>query len=136
MKKIIICLLCFCFLLVGCSNQKIEDSDKLNIATELINDVAFMTVETIELKKDIQKNGTTEEYQNGANQKGRKKSASFDAYLNMTKQKAALIKQLTDLLPEDEDGNYKPPIDENGEEQKDEFDTFLEFRENKNESNT
>ncbi len=33
MKKIIICLLCFCFLLVGCSNQKIEDSDKLNIVT-------------------------------------------------------------------------------------------------------
>ncbi len=111
------------------------DSDKLNIAIELINDIAFMTIETKDLKDQVQYFGTTEEYQNGANQKGRKKSACFEAYLNMTKQKAALIKQLTELLPEDEQGNYKIPINDNGEEEKDEFDTFLSYREAKNESN-
>ena len=112
------------------------DADKLEIAIELVNDIAFMTVETTELKKQVQQFGTTEEYQNGATQRGRKKSACFEAYLNMTKQKAALIKQLTELLPVEETGGYKIPKNEDGEEVKDDFDKFLEVRENKNESNT
>lgn len=122
--------------LIRILNNKNIDSDKLEIAIELVNDIAFMTVETTELKKQVQQFGTTEEYQNGATQRGRKKSACFEAYLNMTKQKAALIKQLTELLPIEETGGYKTPINEDGEEVKDDFDKFLEVRENKNESNT
>ena len=71
-----------------------------------------------------------EEYQNGANQKGSKKSACFEAYLNMTKQKSALIKQLTDLLPDE--GLYNPATPA---ETEDDFDKFLSLRSKKNESN-
>lgn len=108
--------------------NKAIDEDKLNIALELVKDVAYMTVKTAELKKDVDRYGMVEEYQNGANQRGRKKSACFEAYLNMTKQKSALIKQLTDLLPVE--GLYNPtaPADK-----KDDFDKFLELRSKKNE---
>lgn len=103
--------------------NKAIDEDKLNIALTIVSDVAYMTVKTAELKKEVDTFGMVEEYQNGANQKGRKKSASFDAYLNMTKQKSALVKQLTDLLPIDENYNPTTPADNT-----DDFDKFLEVR--------
>lgn len=106
-------------------NKKI-DNDKLNIALDIIHDIAYLTIKSSELMGEVEKYGITEEYQNGANQKGRKKSASYDAYLNTVKQKSALIKQLTDLLPNEE---YTPPISEY-----DEFDEFLKLRKQKNES--
>lgn len=108
--------------------NKAIDEDKLNIALDLVKDIAYMTVKTAELKKDVDTYGMVEEYQNGANQRGRKKSAAFEAYLNMTKQKSALIKQLTDLLPVDETYNPSSPADN-----KDEFDEFLKVRSRKNE---
>ena len=108
--------------------NKAIDEDKLNIALDLVKDIAYMTVKTAELKKDVDTYGMVEEYQNGANQRGRKKSAAFEAYLNMTKQKSALIKQLTDLLPVDESYNPSSPADS-----KDEFDDFLKVRSRKNE---
>ncbi len=109
--------------------NKAIDDDKLNIALDLIRDIAYMTISTNILKAEVDEYGMTEEYQNGANQRGRKKSASFEAYLNMTKQKSALIKQLTDLLPADE---YNPT--ESPETEADEFEDFLKVRSNKNES--
>lgn len=108
--------------------NKAIDEDKLNIALDLVKDIAYMTVKTADLKKDVDAYGMVEEYQNGANQRGRKKSAAFEAYLNMTKQKSALIKQLTDLLPVDESYNPSTPADS-----KDEFDEFLKVRNRKNE---
>lgn len=113
--------------LIKCLKNKAIDEDKLNIALDLIKDIAFMTVKTDELKKDIELNGIVEQYQNGANQYGRKKSASFESYIQMTKQKSALIKQLTDLLPVEE-LSYTPTAPDT----KDEFDMFLEVRSNKN----
>lgn len=110
--------------------NKAIDKDKLNIALDLIKDIAYMTVKTAELKQDVDTYGMVEEYQNGANQKGRKKSACFEAYLNITKQKSALIKQLTDLLPDE--GLYKPATPA---ETEDDFDKFLSLRSKKNESN-
>lgn len=111
--------------LVKLLKNKNIDTDKLNIAKDIIKDIAYMTICTEELKNEIEECGITEEYQNGANQRGRKKSASFEAYLNMTKQKAALIKQLTDLLPEDETITTA---------EVDDFDNFLKVRSNKNDT--
>lgn len=111
--------------------NKAIDDDKLNIALDLIKDIAYMTISTDILKREVDTYGMTEEYQNGANQRGRKKSASFDAYLNMTKQKSALIKQLTDLLPSDE---YNPTSGPETEPQADEFEEFLKVRSNKNDT--
>lgn len=104
------------------------DNDKLKIANELINDIAFLTVESIELKEQVQTFGTTEEYQNGANQRGRKKSAAFEAYLNLIKQKSALIKQLTDLLPVTEE-----PVAIPTDKEDDDFEKLLKVRKYKNE---
>lgn len=102
--------------------NKSIDNDKLNIAMDLIKDIAYMTVKTTGLKEEIDTNGIIEEYKNGDNQYGRKKSAAVDVYLNMTKQKSALIKQLTDLLP----------VETAVETVKDEFDDFLNVRKIKN----
>lgn len=99
------------------------DEDKLNIALDIIKDVAYMTVKTVQLKQEIEEQGMVETYQNGANQFGRKKSAAFDAYIQLTKQKSALIKQLTDLLPEQEFLTVA--------EVKDEFDDFVNARSKK-----
>ena len=112
--------------------NKAIDDDKLNIALDLIRDIAYMTVSTDMLKAEVDTYGMTEEYQNGANQRGRKKSASFEAYLNMTKQKSALIKQLTDLLPADEYNPTDSPEIE--EEESDPFEDFLKVRSNKNDT--
>lgn len=99
------------------------DEDKLNIAIDIIKDVAYMTVKTEQLKAEVEEQGMTEIYQNGANQYGRKKSAAFDAYIQLTKQKSALIKQLTDLLPEQD---FLAVSNED-----DEFDKFVELRSKK-----
>ena len=99
------------------------DEDKLNIALDIIKDVAYMTIKTAQLKEEVEEQGMVETYQNGANQYGRKKSAAFEAYMLMAKQKSALIKQLTDLLPEQEFLTVA--------EVKDEFDDFVNARSKK-----
>ncbi|MBO7430455.1 MAG: hypothetical protein J6U56_05525, partial [Spirochaetia bacterium] len=48
----------------------------------------------------ITEHGWSEEYQNGANQFGKKSSVEADAYVKVQKSYASVIKQLTDLLPE------------------------------------
>lgn len=100
------------------------DEDKLNIALDIIKDVAYMTIKTAQLKEEVESQGMVETYQNGANQCGRKKSAAFEAYMLMAKQKSALIKQLTDLLPEQEFLSVAENV-------KDEFDDFVNARSKK-----
>lgn len=97
-------------------NKDIDD-EKLKIAKAMISDIAFMTVEMKELKEQIHKDGCVEEYKNGANQFGKKKSACAEIYLNMSKQHASLMKQIVDFLPAD------VPKDSN-----DELDEFLKRR--------
>lgn len=97
------------------------DEDKLNIALDIIKDVAYMTIKTTQLKEEVEEQGMVETYQNGANQYGRKKSAAFEAYMLMAKQKSALIKQLTDLLPEQEFLTVSAEV-------KDDFDDFVNAR--------
>lgn len=100
------------------------DEDKLNIALDIIKDVAYMTIKTAQLKEEVEEQGMVETYKNGANQYGRKKSAAFEAYMLMAKQKSALIKQLTDLLPEQEFLTVATEV-------KDEFDDFVNARSKK-----
>lgn len=65
----------------------------------LISSAAFMAASIKELEQIINEKGYTEEYQNGANQKGMKKSSEVEIYNNMIKNYMTCIKQLTDLLP-------------------------------------
>ena len=68
----------------------------------MLEKVAFMSVTLDDLQEDINENGITETYQNGANQFGVKKSAAVEVYNTMIKNYASIMKQLTDLLPKSE----------------------------------
>lgn len=77
--------------------------EKTKKATEsLVNEAAFMGTSLYELRTIIAEKGYTEEYQNGANQKGVKKSAEIEIYNTMIKNYMAVIKQLTELLPKEQ----------------------------------
>ena len=60
--------------------------EKTKKATEnLVEEAAFMGASLHELRQKIAEKGYTEEYQNGANQKGVKKSAEVEIYNTMIK---------------------------------------------------
>lgn len=75
------------------------DQNKKQLVTPLLEKAAFMSVSIDELQEEINANGFTEEYQNGANQFGKKKSVAAEMYTSLTKNYTAIIKQLTDLVP-------------------------------------
>lgn len=65
----------------------------------LIDKCAFLYSELMEAEAQIQKFGSVERYKNGANQWGKKKSASVEVHNIMIKNYALIVKQLIDLLP-------------------------------------
>lgn len=82
-------------------NEIFKDIDKKKKKTvrSLISSAAFMAISIKELEGIINVKGYTEEYQNGANQKGIKKCSEVEIYNIMIKNHMNCIKQLTDLLP-------------------------------------
>lgn len=72
--------------------------NKLKLAKKLAVRAAFMAITLDDLEVDISKEGVTEEYKNGANQKGVKKSSKVEVYNVMVKNFSSVIKQLADLL--------------------------------------
>lgn len=75
------------------------DKNKKTTVEQLISTAAFLSVTLRELEEEINRNGVTEEYQNGANQFGVKQSAAAVTHIAMTKNLTAIIKQLADLVP-------------------------------------
>ena len=75
------------------------DKNKLQTVESLIRNAAFMAVSLEELQEIINEEGYTEEYQNGANQSGRKQSEAVKTHIAMTKNHAAIMKQLAELVP-------------------------------------
>lgn len=67
----------------------------------LVDEAAFMAASLYQLRQIIDEKGYTEEYQNGANQKGIKKCSEVEIYNTMIKSYSAIIKQLTDLIPKE-----------------------------------
>lgn len=94
-------------------SKSVEDK-VLKLNQGLIYQTAFMKLQLERLAKDIDENGVTEEYCNGANQFGIKKSASADVYGTMIKSYMTAQKQINDLIP-------KTDITKN----EDDFDVFL-----------
>lgn len=86
------------------------DETKLKLVKPLINEAAFQKVTLEETREIINRDGIIEEYQNGANQKGYKKSSAVEVYDRMIKTYTATIKQLCDLLPKDDMENS--PLEE------------------------
>ena len=75
------------------------DKNKLLVVESLIRTVAFMAVSLEELQEIINEEGYVDEYQNGANQSGRKQSEAVKTHIAMTKNHAVIMKQLADLTP-------------------------------------
>lgn len=75
--------------------------EKKELVEGLIADASFMAEQLEHLRAHITANGWSETYQNGANQFGKKTSVEADMYVKVQKNYAAIIKQLTDYLPED-----------------------------------
>lgn len=80
------------------SLYKTAPKEKLALARKLISRAAFLAVTIDEFEKDIADNGYEDEYQNGANQSGKKKSAAAELHVTYTKNLLAVMKQLDDML--------------------------------------
>ena len=78
------------------------DKGKRNTVDSLMKNAAFMAVSLEELQEIINRDGYTVEYQNGENQKGTKQSDEVKTHIAMTKNYTAIIKQLCDMVPEEE----------------------------------
>lgn len=78
--------------------RDLEDN-KRKLVTPLIEKAAFMSVELDDLQETIEQDGWTSEYKNGENQYGTKKSPEAETYIALSKNYAAIIKQLTELVP-------------------------------------
>ena len=77
-------------------------------ATRLYEKASFMDKELQKLQGILEEKGWTEEYQNGKNQSGIKKSAEADVYTTLSKNYLAVMKELNEMLanvqePERED---------------------------------
>jgi len=75
------------------------DKNKLATVISLINNAAFMAVSLDELQEIINRDGYTEEYQNGEFQSGSKQSEAVKTHIAMTKNLTVIIKQLSELAP-------------------------------------
>ena len=75
------------------------EKNKLDTCAALIDRAAFITVSLEDLEEQLNLYGWTEEYQNGENQYGVKKSAAADVHISLTKNLNAIMKQLLELVP-------------------------------------
>ena len=69
-----------------------------------------MRVTLDELQIKILLEGATDEYQNGANQCGLKKSSEADVYNGMIKNYNSTLKQISDLFPADNKAESGDPL--------------------------
>ena len=75
------------------------EPNKLKTVDALIDRAAYITVSLQELEIELNRDGWTEEYYNGRNQAGIKKSAAAEVHISLTKNLNAIMKQLLDLVP-------------------------------------
>ena len=77
-----------------------EPTPKIKAAKGMIENAAFMAIHLQDLQAELNEHGCVEQYRNGENQYGMKKSAAADIYTTMYKNYLATIKQLADLAPD------------------------------------
>ena len=88
----------------------IEDEDDYvkNMLVVTLDNLAYLRVKIESLGEHVLLHGVTEEYQNGANQWGKKMSSEYEAYIQSVKLYIASLKQMKDFLPKEK----KREIDE------------------------
>ena len=74
--------------------------NKRELCEKLINNAAFMAEQLTNLQDIIKRDGCVDQYKNGENQFGLKKSAALEAYNTIIKNYNSVIKQLLDILPD------------------------------------
>lgn len=67
-------------------------------ALRLYDKASFMDEQLTELQKILSEKGWTENYQNGENQHGIKKSSEADVYIALSKNYMAIMKQLEEIV--------------------------------------
>ena len=80
---------------------KTLDKNKLATVQSLINTAAFIAVTLDEIQEIINTEGYISEYKNGANQFGKKQSEAVEIHIAMTRNLTTIIKQLSDLAPQE-----------------------------------
>lgn len=75
------------------------EPNKLKTVDALIARAAFITVSLQELEEQLNVAGWVEEYQNGRNQSGLKKSAAAEVHISLTKNLSTIMKQLIEMVP-------------------------------------
>ena len=75
--------------------------NELKFCDPLLQNAAFMCVTLQDLQELIIENGTSDSYQNGANQSGTKASADLQAYNSLAKVYNALMDKLSAKLPKE-----------------------------------
>ena len=80
--------------------EELSESKK-KVVEKTVVDAAFKSVQLEDLHAQIQLEGVVEEYQNGANQTGRKVSSIVQVYNSLDKSYQSQIKILLDALPKD-----------------------------------
>jgi hypothetical protein len=75
------------------------EPNKLKTVDALISRAAFITVSLQELEEQLNRDGWVEEYCNGRNQSGLKKSAAAECHISLTKNLSTIMKQLIDMVP-------------------------------------
>ena len=83
---------------------------KKSIADGLLDKAVFMDNELLKLQKILKQKGWVEEYQNGENQRGMKKSSEADIYNTMIKNYNSTLKQISDLFPDSSGADVKDPL--------------------------
>lgn len=78
------------------------DKEKKDLCKKLIENAAFMSVSLQDLQKTIKEDGWVEEYQNGANQKGKKTGSAAQLYIKLSNNYRQVIADLVKLLPRSE----------------------------------
>lgn len=77
--------------------KNLPDASK-QLAMNLLDKAIFMEQELLKLQKNLKEKGWTEEYKNGANQFGLKKSSEGEVYIALVKNYSTVMKQLQDIL--------------------------------------
>ena len=75
------------------------DPAKLQIIAGLLQDAAFMAVTLQEVRGITIRDGVIEVYQNGENQRGRKKSSAIEVYDRMVNTYAKVVRQICEEMP-------------------------------------
>ena len=78
---------------------KVLPPNTLAIVMPLLENAAFMKVTLDDLQEVINANGCSDDYQNGANQFGKKSSADLQAYNSLIKNYNTVSDRLEKLLP-------------------------------------